>query len=162
LGNQHRYPEPARADPADGAAWAVSVAGGRVESIDNVDHLVFDLVLRSPNGTARDFQRHYDAIVHHLLSHRIFVSSCRVGTDTYTAVGLIDWESQTLTVPVQCATAEQGFLAAVQLGVEHIGEGAGHLLFLVMLLLPAPLLARRGRWVRTDTFVGAASESSMW
>jgi hypothetical protein len=40
--------------------------------------------------------------------------------------------------------------SAVQLGVEHIGEGADHLLFLVMLLLPAPLLARRGRWVRTD------------
>jgi len=137
-------------DPADGAAWAVSVAGGRVETIDNVDHLVFDFALRPPNGTARDFLLHYDAIVHHLLSHRILVSSRPVGTDTYTAVGLIDWESQTLTVPAQGATAEQGFLAAVQLGVEHIGEGADHLLFLVMLLLPAPLLARRGRWVRTD------------
>jgi hypothetical protein len=43
-----------------------------------------------------------------------------------------------------------GFLAAVALGVHHIGEGADHLLFLLMLLLPAPLLARRGRWVRDD------------
>jgi hypothetical protein len=75
-----------------------------------------------------------------------------MGTETYTTVGLIDWESQTLTVPVQGATAEQGFLAAVQMGVKHIGEGADHLLFLVMLLLPAPLLARRGRWTRTNGF----------
>src|SRR4051794_7525842 len=49
-------------DPADGAAWAVSVTGGRVQSIDNVDHLVFDLALLPPGGTARDFQLHYDAI----------------------------------------------------------------------------------------------------
>jgi hypothetical protein len=53
-------------------------------------------------------------------------------------------------VPVQGAHAEQGFTAAVGLGVEHIADGADHLLFLVMLLLPAPLLARRGRWERTD------------
>jgi hypothetical protein len=41
-------------------------------------------------------------------------------------------------------------VAALQLGVKHIGEGADHLLFVIMLLLPAPLLARRGRWTRTD------------
>ena len=139
------------ADPADGAAWAVSVAGGRVETIDGVDHLVFDLALRPSRGTVRDFQLHYDAIVHRLVSHRIFVSSRAAGTGPYAAVGIIDWESQTLTVPAgeEVATA-QAFLAAVQLGVEHIAEGADHLLFLVMLLLPAPLLARDGRWLRTD------------
>lgn len=98
----------------------------------------------------RDFRLHDDGIVHHLLSHRIFVSSRPAGADTYTVVGLIDWESQTLAVPAGDAVAEQGFLAALKLGVTHIAEGADHLLFLVMLLLPAPLLARRGRWVRTN------------
>ena len=32
--------------------------------------------------------------------------------------------------------------------MQHIGEGADHLLFLLMLLIPAPLVARRGRWRR--------------
>jgi hypothetical protein len=137
-------------DAADSAAWAVEVMNGRVETIDDVDHLVYDLTLRPPDGHLRDFTLHYDAIVHHLLSHRIFVSSRPAGTDTYTVVGLIDWESQTLTVPARAPATEQGFLAAVALGVTHIAEGADHLLFLVMLLLPAPLLALGGRWVRTD------------
>jgi hypothetical protein len=78
------------------------------------------------------------------------VSSRPAGTDTYTLVGLIDWESQTLTVPARAPATEQGFLAALRLGVTHIAEGADHLLFLIMLLLPAPLLALGGRWVRTD------------
>jgi hypothetical protein len=87
-------------DPPDGAAWDVSVTGGRVETIDDVDHLVFDIALRPPTGEVRDFQLHYDAIVHRLVSHRIFVSSRPAGADTYTTVGLIDWESHTLAVPV--------------------------------------------------------------
>jgi HupE/UreJ protein len=140
----------AAADTASAAPWAVDVAGGRVETIDDVDHLVYDVVLRPPSGTVRDFRLHYDGIVHHLLSHRIFVSSRPAGADTYTTVGLIDWESQTLVVPAGDAVAEQGFLAALKLGITHIAEGADHLLFLVTLLLPAPLLARRGRWVRAD------------
>jgi hypothetical protein len=133
-------------------AWAVDVTGGRVETIDAVDHVVYDLALRPRDGDVRDFRLHYDAIVERLLSHRILVSSRPAGSDTYTAVGFIDWEFQTLTVPTRGAAREQGFLAAVRLGVEHIAEGADHLLFLVMLLLPAPLLARRGRWVHTDGF----------
>jgi hypothetical protein len=128
----------------------VSVTNGRVESIDDVDHLVVDIALRPPGGQVRDFRLHYDAIVHRLLSHRILVSSRTAGADSYTAVGILDWETQTLGVPANGATARQGFLAAVQLGVHHISEGADHLLFLIMLLLPAPLLARRGRWIRTD------------
>jgi HupE / UreJ protein len=135
---------------ADGTKWPASVADGRAETIDGVDHLVFDITLLPPAGTVSDFRLHYDAIVHRLLSHRIFVSSRPAGDDTYTTVGVIDWESQTLTVPARAPAAEQGFLAAVRLGVTHIAEGADHLLFLVMLLLPAPLLAQRGRWVRTD------------
>jgi HupE / UreJ protein len=134
----------------DNAAWAVDVTGGRVETVDGVDHLVYDLALRPRDGNVGDFQLHYDAIVERLLSHRILVSSRIAGSDAYTAVGFLDWEFQTLAVPTRGTAPEQGFLAAVRLGVEHIAEGADHLLFLVMLLLPAPLLARRGRWVHTD------------
>lgn len=56
----------------------------------------------------------------------------------------------TLTVPAQTPAGVSGFFAAVRLGIQHIAEGADHLLFLLMLLLPAPLLAARGRWTRAD------------
>lgn len=132
----------------DGAAWVVSTTGARVGEVDNVDHLLVDIRMRPPSGVVRDLTLHYDGIVHRLISHRILVSARPVGADTYTAVGVIDWQSQTVTVPAQNVTAQQGFLAAVTLGIHHIAEGADHLLFLLMLLLPAPLLAKRGRWGR--------------
>ena len=140
----------AASSTSDGAAWDGRVSGGRVETIDAVDHLVYDVTLRPPNGHVVDFQLHYDAIVARLLSHRVFVSERPAGTSDFTAVGVIDWQSQTLPVAAAGARDRQGFLPAVQLGVHHIAEGADHLLFLLMLLLPSPLLSRRGRWVRTD------------
>jgi len=39
-----------------------------------------------------------------------------------------------------------GFSSMFRLGMRHIAEGTDHLLFLLALLLPAPLLAFRSRW----------------
>lgn len=39
-----------------------------------------------------------------------------------------------------------------RLGMQHIAEGTDHLLFLIALLLPAPLLASRGRWTSVSGF----------
>lgn len=44
-----------------------------------------------------------------------------------------------------------GFAGAFRLGVRHIAEGTDHLLFLLALLLPAPLLARCGHWSQRAT-----------
>src|SRR6202020_3234783 len=39
-----------------------------------------------------------------------------------------------------------GFGSVFDLGMRHIAEGTDHLLFLLVLLFPAPLLIRDGRW----------------
>jgi hypothetical protein len=44
-----------------------------------------------------------------------------------------------------------GFAGAWRLGVRHIAEGTDHLLFLLALLLPAPLVACGSRWIRCAT-----------
>ena len=134
---------------SDAAPWDVAVTGGQVRSIDGVDHLVYDLTFRPRTGTVTDFQLNDDAIVARLVSHRVFVSSRPAGTIDYIAVGMLDWESHSLTVPAAGATGQQGFLPAVQLGFHHIASGADHLLFLLMLLLPSPLIVHRRTWVRT-------------
>ena len=134
-----------------GRAWAVAVTDPRIGVVDGVDHLLVGLELIPPPGSTGDLALRYDGIVERLLSHRILVSARPAGTDdAYTAVGVLDWQTQALDVPRQGPSTGQGFLDAVALGVHHIGEGADHLLFLLMLLLPAPLVARRGRWTRAD------------
>ncbi len=40
----------------------------------------------------------------------------------------------------------EGVPSMFRLGIRHIAEGTDHLLFLIALLLPAPLLASRSRW----------------
>ena len=141
------------ASDAGGHPWRVQVSGGSVQGIDGVDHLVVDVTLTPPEGLVGDFRLTYDGIVHHLLSHRVFVSVRQVGAADYTAAGAIDWQQHTVSVAATGAdpgSTARGFLSSVHLGMEHISQGADHLLFLVMLLLPAPLLARAGRWVRRD------------
>jgi len=44
-----------------------------------------------------------------------------------------------------------GLSGAFHLGARHIAEGTDHLLFLLTLLLPAPLLAIRGQWAQRAT-----------
>jgi hypothetical protein len=44
-----------------------------------------------------------------------------------------------------------GFAGAFRLGMRHISEGTDHIMFLLALLLPAPLLARGCRWGRSAT-----------
>ena len=136
----------AASDPARGA-WRVGVTGGQVQRIDGVDHLVFQLSLRPPAGPVGDFRLDYDAILHHLLSHRIFVAARTGSSGDYSTVGVLDWQQHTIAIPALGAGAQDGFLASARLGIQHIADGADHLLFLVMLLLPAPLTARAGRWV---------------
>jgi hypothetical protein len=48
-----------------------------------------------------------------------------------------------------------GFAGAFRLGVRHIAEGTDHLLFLLALLLPAPLLACGRRWSGRATIRGS-------
>lgn len=142
----------ANASAVDSVVWSTAVTGGRLETIDDVPHLVYDVTLTPPAGVD-EFTLQYDAIVERLVSHRIFVSTREAGDSDYTVNGIIDWESQSVVVPVDgSATSEAAvFGSSVHLGVEHISEGADHLLFLIMLLLPAPLAAMGGRWVRSGS-----------
>ncbi|MFL5997202.1 MAG: HupE/UreJ family protein [Streptomyces sp.] len=68
-------------------------------------------------------------------------------------------DTRTMTVPalkvdLGDGSAWRGFLAMVKLGGDHILTGTDHLLFLLILLLPAPLAATGRRW---DGLVGARS-----
>jgi HupE / UreJ protein len=51
-----------------------------------------------------------------------------------------------LLVDISGSNLLTGFMNMVQYGMSHIANGIDHLLFLLTLLLPAPLIATLGRW----------------
>jgi hypothetical protein len=68
---------------------------------------------------------------------------------------MLSW--QTTSVPVEptrtttggstaTAPTSRGFTSAIALGIHHTSSGSDHLLFLLMLLIPAPLMTAPRRW----------------
>ncbi|WP_406129660.1 HupE/UreJ family protein [Streptomyces canus] len=105
------------------------------------------------------------AIVHQVVTHTVMVTvrqnwaAGQVDGEGTTPVGTIRIDTRTMTVPtlkvgLGDGSAWRGVLAMVTLGGDHILTGTDHLLFLLILLLPAPL-AVTGR--RRHSLVGARS-----
>ncbi len=133
---------------SDGAAWSVDVGDLAIESIDGVDHLVTTIILTPPGGVVTDFALGYDVILERLLSHEIVVSAGPVGGERV-VVGTLSHVTRTIAIDASEQVASFGSM--VSLGLEHVLDGADHLLFLVVLLVPAPLLAVSDRrWGPAD------------
>jgi hypothetical protein len=79
-----------------------------------------------------------------------------VFSDRPELVGLLQFQRESLVVDRTAGSWRRGFQSVFLLGARHIAEGTDHLLFLLALLLPAPLLARRGRWGAPDTAARSA------
>lgn len=138
----------------DGQAWTVTLGAPAVRSIDGVDHLVYPLELRPPTGEVTAFDLSYDAIVENLVTHDVIVTIAYhfdrgiLTADDAQTLGILDFDTASITVPADQGSWTRGLTATAALGTEHVAEGADHLLFLVLLLLPAPLAAAGGRWHR--------------
>ncbi|MFJ8780567.1 HupE/UreJ family protein [Streptomyces sp. NPDC102476] len=152
-----------------GKAWKVSVGAlslSRTEQTSTGPYreLVAEAVLTPPAGAdVRHFTFDYDVIVHQVVTHTVLVTvrqdwaAGQVDGEGTTQVGTIRIDTRTMTVPalkvdLGDGSAWRGFLAMVKLGGDHILTGTDHLLFLLILLLPAPLAATGRRW---DGLVGA-------
>ncbi|MFD7933010.1 HupE/UreJ family protein [Streptomyces sp. NPDC059755] len=136
----------------DGTPWTVGLGTGSVRTIDGTAHLVYPLTIRPPDGRVTDFRLRYDVIVEELLTHKV-IATVRydfdrgiLKTDDAETLGVLDWDTKSLRVPADEGSWLKGFVTTAGLGIEHVGEGADHLLFLLMLLIPAPLVATAGRW----------------
>ncbi|MFF4786174.1 MULTISPECIES: HupE/UreJ family protein [Streptomyces] len=147
----------------DGRTWQVAVGRlglSRAVQTDTGQYreLVAHAVLTPPSGAdLRHFTFGYDAIVHQVVTHAILVTvrqdwaAGQVGGEGTTQVGTIRIDTRTmkipaLTVDLGAGSAWRGFVAMLELGGDHILTGTDHLLFLLILLLPAPLAAGHGRW----------------
>jgi hypothetical protein len=152
----------------DGRPWTVRVGELQVHAAEQTatgpyQELTAQLWLQPPPGaSARTFTLRYDVILHQVVTHMALVSvrrdweAGRVAADAPTEVGVIRLDAVNNVVPpfdIDLGVASggwwAGFKGMVGLGVRHIAEGTDHLLFLLVLLLPAPLLlTKTRRWGR--------------
>lgn len=150
----------------DGEAWTVTEGDLTVSSAGNAattgiyDQLETTFTLTPPTGSdvAEEesyFDLGYDAVVDKVATHTVIVTVASDSTDedfdgAY-EVGTVKRDTVTnevedLHVDLGSGTSASAFRDMVSLGIQHIREGIDHQLFLLTLLLPAPLLARAGRW----------------
>lgn len=97
----------------------------------------------------------YDLVIHQVVTHQALISIRQhwaggiIAGSRQVAVAALDIPSgRILPVPLHLKAGSNwlGMKAMFLLGMRHIAEGTDHLLFLLVLLLPAPLLADGRRW----------------
>ncbi|SDF58924.1 HupE/UreJ family protein [Chitinophaga filiformis] len=110
------------------------------------------------NTDSRNFYLDYDAVIHQVMNHAALVSirsdwengNVETGSGEVQAIG---WNLENNTIPPLHVNPNKGswwtgFISMVTLGVRHIAEGTDHLMFLLVLLLPATLLVKDKEWNR--------------
>ncbi|MDP3674808.1 MAG: HupE/UreJ family protein [Novosphingobium sp.] len=135
----------------DGRAWRVSVGRVRIEAAPGGPDILATLSYTPPPGASdRSLTLAWDAVIREADSHFALVSVegdlARGLSHAGDLLGSFAAGQRTLTIDRGAAGHGALFGGAIRLGARHILEGHDHLLFLLALLLPAPLIAAGGRW----------------
>jgi hypothetical protein len=105
----------------------------------------------------RDFLIDYDAVIHQVPNHFALVKITQdfnngvFTEDKAVTVGVIRYDFSNNSVPplivnVTAGGMFKGFYTMVALGMHHIWVGIDHILFLLTLLIVAPLAVKDGKW----------------
>lgn len=133
----------------DGTVWGETYSGAVVESVEGISSFSVDVAFDTAGADPSSFVLDYDAIIEADASHEAVVVLTDAAGDISTA-GVLTSSDSSLAVG---DAVEPGLLDMVGLGFHHVLEGADHLLFLLTLLLVAPLAVAAGRrWVPGGTF----------
>ena len=143
----------------DGRPWTVTVrsltpiaAPAPNPFVASSPDVRVSLTMTPPPGAPADrLILHYDVIFHRLITHTAIVSIASdwrngVAGGPPVLLGTMRDTEPSLTIDRSQGGWFRGFAALFRLGARHIAEGTDHLLFLLALLLPAPLVAAGMRW----------------
>jgi len=141
----------------DGRTYAAEVRDLSLNRVDDAPYVRVQLFLHAPpHAGAERLIVHDDIILHRVVTHRILISVRRdfdqalFGSEPKLA-GIAMLSQKDVIIDRSAGSAWRGLRAAFVLGVHHIAEGTDHLLFVVVLLLVAPLTAAGARWQGTRT-----------
>lgn len=146
----------------DGFPWQIEITDMNLQPVVQsangpYKELTVHLWLKPSSGErTHQFTLHYDAIIHQVVSHFALVSVRQdwdngLSSNYPYQVGVIRLDVRSnqilpLVVNIEDGNLWRGFTNMVNLGIDHIREGTDHLLFLIALLLPAPLLVANKQW----------------
>ena len=152
LATARRYlAENFRVTSPGGIPWTVAIESIEFAQIAGPPDLHAVAVLTPPQGSpVRQFDISWTAVVGELPSHfALFVIRSDIAGASGTEpliVGAARAGAPDIVIDTGDASRWRELGNAVRLGVDHIIGGYDHLMFLLALLLPAPLIARVGRW----------------
>lgn len=129
----------------DGSEWGQEFTGAERESVEGIQSFSADVTFDPGEGDADHFTITYDGIISEDSTHEAVVVLTDSAGEISTA-GILTEGDESLTIYDGGTTPPLGDM--VSLGFDHVLEGADHLLFLLTLLLPAPLIATAGAWQR--------------
>lgn len=119
------------------------------------DYALLRFRARCPAAPVQRLHLEYGVLFDADAEHRGFFA---VDDGARTHVGVFTADERAVRVDVRRAGRWQQVADALREGVRHIGLGTDHVLFLVALLLPAPLRRNAGRWEARPGFAGTARE----
>jgi HupE / UreJ protein len=140
-----------RPSALDGRPWTVTVREV-IPVVEQEPDVRVALTMTPPPGAPADrLTFGYDVIFHHLITHTAVVtlaSDWRNGVmgEEPVLLGTMRDTNAAIVIDQSGGSWFRGFAAMFRLGARHIAEGTDHLLFLLALILPAPLVAAGGRW----------------
>jgi len=136
----------------DGRAWLVRTEELNVHKSGGMLELHARMRLLPPaKAPLRQFHLLYDVISHELVAHEVLIAAGNDGdrgslSGTPEPLATLHWGLRELDIDRPAQPWWRSWLSLMQMGMLHIAAGSDHLLFLLVLLLPAPLLVQQGRW----------------
>jgi hypothetical protein len=141
----------------DGRAYQLHVESLSMKATNDArwtsnDWFVVHGKLQAPSGVSTEvFALDYNVILQRVVSHQALIYVRRdirnglVG-DKPMLISTAGFGNTHIAVDGSGGSWWQGLRRLFSLGMRHIAEGPDHLLFLLALLLPSPLIASAGRW----------------
>lgn len=139
---------------ADGATWGEVWSGLEEKSVEGIPSVAVDVILDpgAADPATSAFTLTWNGVIDDVSGHQAVVVLTSPEGDVSTAGVLTAAEDSLTIAPDGTITSSDststGPLDMTALRFHHVRDGADHLLFLVALLLPAPLVLAAGRWVQ--------------
>lgn len=151
-----------------GQAWSIQLRSLVLDALGEHRALVAKLLMVPPPGVSpRNFEFQFDAVTHEVMSHVMVVmlrSDFYNGklADTPEFMGVLQYPTRSLRIDQgQGQSWLAGLGASFKLGLKHMAEGVDHLLFLLTLILIAPVVARNKKWI-VDTGWSGPVHKILW